>query len=86
MIKSGKKGLQLSHDMIIYPGAPLPPPKPSAPNPDYQQCPYCGRRFQDSAAERHIPFCKEQASRRPRNLRNDGQDKLNKRMQVIYCR
>ena len=61
----------------------MPPPKPSAPNPDYQQCPYCERRFQVSAAERHIPFCKEQASRKARKVTNpDGQDKLSKRMQV----
>lgn len=67
---------------LLKSGAPLPPPKPSAPNPDYQQCPYCERRFQDSAAERHIPFCKEQASRKGRKVANpDGQDKLNKRMQ-----
>uniref|UniRef100_A0A8C3RNV3 C2HC/C3H-type domain-containing protein n=1 Tax=Chelydra serpentina TaxID=8475 RepID=A0A8C3RNV3_CHESE len=30
----------------------------------YIQCPYCLRRFNEAAAERHISFCKEQASRR----------------------
>ncbi|CAH1169820.1 unnamed protein product [Phaedon cochleariae] len=34
----------------------LPPPPPSS-NPDYVQCPHCGRRFNESAAERHIPKC-----------------------------
>lgn len=32
----------------------LPPPPPSS-NPDYVQCPHCGRRFNEAAAERHIP-------------------------------
>lgn len=35
----------------------LPPPPPSE-NPDYVPCPHCGRKFNDAAAERHIPRCK----------------------------
>lgn len=31
---------------------------------DYIQCPYCMRRFNETAASRHINFCKDQASRR----------------------
>uniref|UniRef100_A0A4X2K1I0 C2HC/C3H-type domain-containing protein n=1 Tax=Vombatus ursinus TaxID=29139 RepID=A0A4X2K1I0_VOMUR len=31
---------------------------------DYIQCPYCMRRFNETAAARHINFCKDQASRR----------------------
>lgn len=34
----------------------LPPPPPSE-NPDFVQCPHCGRRFNEAAAERHIPKC-----------------------------
>ncbi|CAK1583343.1 unnamed protein product [Parnassius mnemosyne] len=34
----------------------LPPPPPSE-NPDYVQCPHCNRRFNQAAAERHIPKC-----------------------------
>lgn len=34
----------------------LPPPPPSE-NPDYVQCPHCQRRFNEGAAERHIPKC-----------------------------
>ncbi|XP_045776758.1 zinc finger C2HC domain-containing protein 1C isoform X2 [Maniola jurtina] len=34
----------------------LPPPPPSE-NRDYVQCPHCKRRFNQSAAERHIPKC-----------------------------
>lgn len=34
----------------------LPPPPPSE-NPDYVQCPHCQRRFNESAAQRHIPKC-----------------------------
>nr|XP_033789219.1 zinc finger C2HC domain-containing protein 1A isoform X2 [Geotrypetes seraphini] len=43
-------------------GEILPPPPPSY-DPDYIQCPYCQRRFNENAAERHINFCKEQAAR-----------------------
>ncbi|XP_063089495.1 zinc finger C2HC domain-containing protein 1B [Cavia porcellus] len=45
-------------------GRPLPPPPPASVNPDYIQCPYCMRRFNETAAGRHINFCKDQSSRR----------------------
>ncbi|ESO86026.1 hypothetical protein LOTGIDRAFT_167531 [Lottia gigantea] len=45
-------------------GKPLPPPPPASINPDYIQCPYCERRFNSKAAERHIGFCKEQHARK----------------------
>ncbi|XP_022104535.1 zinc finger C2HC domain-containing protein 1A-like isoform X2 [Acanthaster planci] len=45
-------------------GAPLPPPpSQSKVNPDYVQCPTCQRNFNESAAERHIPWCKEKNKR-----------------------
>ncbi|XP_043916200.1 zinc finger C2HC domain-containing protein 1B isoform X2 [Protopterus annectens] len=51
----------------IKEGRPLPPPPPPTINPDYIQCPYCLRRFNEAAAERHINFCKDQAARRAVN-------------------
>ncbi|XP_021353479.1 zinc finger C2HC domain-containing protein 1C-like [Mizuhopecten yessoensis] len=36
----------------------LPPPPP-AENADYVQCPHCNRRYNESAAERHIPKCRD---------------------------
>ncbi|XP_010624919.1 zinc finger C2HC domain-containing protein 1B isoform X3 [Fukomys damarensis] len=45
-------------------GRPLPPPPPPSVSPDYIQCPYCMRRFNETAAGRHINFCKDQSSRR----------------------
>lgn len=36
--------------------ADLPPPPPSL-NPDYVQCPHCGRNYAPPVAERHIPKC-----------------------------
>ncbi|CAM4773699.1 unnamed protein product [Rotaria magnacalcarata] len=36
--------------------ADLPPP-PASVNPDYVQCPHCGRNFAPMVAERHIPKC-----------------------------
>ncbi|KAM7538068.1 hypothetical protein Aperf_G00000071666 [Anoplocephala perfoliata] len=41
---------------------PLPPPS-SINDPDLIQCSYCNRRFNENAAERHIPFCKEKSER-----------------------
>lgn len=31
---------------------------------DYIRCPYCMRRFNETAANQHINFCKDQSSRR----------------------
>ncbi|XP_075410338.1 zinc finger C2HC domain-containing protein 1B [Tenrec ecaudatus] len=50
--------------LAIKEGRPLPPPPPPSINPDYIQCPYCMRRFNETAAQRHINFCKDQSSRR----------------------
>uniref|UniRef100_A0A7E4ZSQ0 Zinc finger C2HC domain-containing protein 1A n=1 Tax=Panagrellus redivivus TaxID=6233 RepID=A0A7E4ZSQ0_PANRE len=50
-------------EIALKTGAPLPPPPKSSYNPDYVQCDYCGRRFNSNAAERHIPFCREQQAR-----------------------
>lgn len=36
--------------------ADLPPP-PVSVNPDYVQCPHCGRNYAPNVAERHIPKC-----------------------------
>lgn len=36
--------------------ADLPPP-PASVNPDYIQCPHCGRNYAPNVAERHIPKC-----------------------------
>ena len=63
-------------------GGPLPEYTPSAPNPDYIQCPHCERRFQQETAERHIPFCKEKSQRMQTKANAMGKDKLNKRTQV----
>jgi hypothetical protein len=38
-------------------GADLPPPPVSAPDPSLVPCPHCGRSFNETAAERHIPKC-----------------------------
>uniref|UniRef100_A0A1A9ZN53 C2HC/C3H-type domain-containing protein n=1 Tax=Glossina pallidipes TaxID=7398 RepID=A0A1A9ZN53_GLOPL len=43
----------------------LPPPPPSE-NPDYIQCPHCSRRFNEAAAERHIPKCATMIHNKPR--------------------
>ncbi|XP_004397089.1 PREDICTED: zinc finger C2HC domain-containing protein 1B isoform X2 [Odobenus rosmarus divergens] len=49
--------------LAIKEGRPLPPPPPPSISPDYIQCPYCLRRFNETAANRHINFCKDQSSR-----------------------
>lgn len=43
----------------------LPPPPPSE-NPDYVQCPHCSRRFNETAAARHIPKCKDMQHNKPK--------------------
>ncbi|XP_075776600.1 zinc finger C2HC domain-containing protein 1A isoform X4 [Pelodiscus sinensis] len=50
-------------DQTLKEGGKLPPPPPPSYDPDYIQCPYCQRRFNENAADRHISFCKEQAAR-----------------------
>jgi hypothetical protein len=39
-------------------GGPLPDYVPSAPDPSLIPCQHCGRSFNQKAAERHIPQCK----------------------------
>ncbi|PSN47028.1 hypothetical protein C0J52_09812 [Blattella germanica] len=43
----------------------LPPPPPSDYS-DYVQCPHCGRRFNQQAAERHIPKCASYEFNKPK--------------------
>merc|ERR1719189_2319894 len=43
----------------------FPPPPPSDTS-DYIQCPHCGRRFSEGAADRHIPKCKDIKSNKKR--------------------
>ena len=72
--------------MCLCSGKRVPPPRPSQSNPDYVQCPYCARRFEEYAAERHVPFCKERHSRIERRPQeNKAMEKLNKRIQVCVC-
>ena len=40
-------------------GGDAGPPPPPTVNPDYVQCPHCERRFNEAAAERHIPKCQD---------------------------
>lgn len=54
--------------------ADLLPPPPVATNPDYIQCPYCQRRFNQTAGERHIKSCKNTMNKPkpPPNLRGNS--------------
>jgi hypothetical protein len=49
-------------------GTPLPPMAASAPDPSLIPCPHCGRRFNEKAADRHIPQC-QQIKARPTALK-----------------
>ncbi|XP_066534736.1 zinc finger C2HC domain-containing protein 1A isoform X1 [Hoplias malabaricus] len=62
-------------NQVIKDGGPLPPPPPPSYDPDYIQCPFCQRRFSENAADRHIKFCKEQASRISNKGKFPGNDK-----------
>ncbi|CAF4067093.1 unnamed protein product, partial [Adineta steineri] len=48
----------------------LPPPPPSY-NPDYVQCPHCGRNYAPGVAERHIPKCVN-IQNKPRPIQNSN--------------
>ena len=37
----------------------MPAHTPSAPDPSLVQCPHCSRRFNETAAARHIPKCQD---------------------------
>ena len=53
-------------DAVIKAGGDLrdlPPPPPSEIDPSLVQCPHCSRRFNDKAAERHIPHCAKTINR-----------------------
>jgi hypothetical protein len=53
-------------------GLPLPPPPPSShEHDDRTACPHCGRRFNQQAAERHIPKCNS-ISAKPKMLTRGG--------------
>uniref|UniRef100_A0A8C0H982 Zinc finger C2HC domain-containing protein 1A n=1 Tax=Chelonoidis abingdonii TaxID=106734 RepID=A0A8C0H982_CHEAB len=73
-------------DQTLKEGGKLPPPPPPSYDPDYIQCPYCQRRFNENAADRHINFCKEQAARisNKGKLAADAKGKLPARTQVNY--
>lgn len=62
-IDAMRSAREVSH--ALKTGAPLPPPISQKPkvNPDYVQCPSCSRHFNENAAERHIPWCKEKSKR-----------------------
>uniref|UniRef100_A0A8C2IU25 Zinc finger C2HC domain-containing protein 1A n=1 Tax=Cyprinus carpio TaxID=7962 RepID=A0A8C2IU25_CYPCA len=69
-------------NQFLKDGGPLPPPPPPSYDPgkkkkktNYIQCPYCQQRFSENAADRHIKFCKEQASRISNKAKFPGSDK-----------
>lgn len=55
---------------------------PPASSVDYVQCPYCQRRFNENAADRHIKFCQEQAARMPNKSKASDVKKPAARAQV----
>ncbi|KAK7118392.1 hypothetical protein R3I94_022031 [Phoxinus phoxinus] len=71
-------------DQVIKDGGPLPPPPPPSYDPDYIQCPYCQRRFSENAADRHIKFCKEQASRISNKSKVPGIEKAKPPARIPY--
>ena len=85
-----KSNWKLKHDDFIKSirsarGGPITSPKQSTAyvNPDYVQCEFCSRRFNESAAERHIPFCREQQIRMKQKASTemDASGRMNKRNQ-----
>jgi hypothetical protein len=50
------------------------------PNPDYVSCPHCNRRFNENAAERHIPYCKDTKQKTNQSPRKQNDEALKKRI------
>ncbi|XP_052398371.1 zinc finger C2HC domain-containing protein 1A-like [Carassius gibelio] len=73
-------------NQVMKDGGPLPPPPPPSYDPDYIQCPFCQRRFIENAADRHIKFCKEQASRISNKAKFPGSDKAKPPTRTQYKR
>lgn len=65
LIKAIKQAREVT--VAMKTGAPLPAFQPSAIPSDYVQCNFCGRSFNQSAAQRHIPFCEQQHKRQKMN-------------------
>ena len=53
-------------------GKPLPPPTYSGPDLSLVPCPHCERRFNEKAAERHIPQCKNIIAKPSRLSKGSG--------------
>jgi len=51
-----RAGLKAARDPNAAPAAPVE-------NPDYVQCPHCSRKFNEGAAERHMPRCAESSAK-----------------------
>lgn len=54
-------------------------------NTDYVQCPYCARRFNEKAAERHINFCKTQQQRIPNKPKVDPRAAAKQNVRTQVC-
>jgi len=54
-------------------------PAPAIENPDFVKCQHCSRSFNESAAERHIPRCKEAAMKKQGSAPKKGRVKYDPR-------
>ncbi|XP_069792207.1 LOW QUALITY PROTEIN: zinc finger C2HC domain-containing protein 1A-like [Narcine bancroftii] len=63
-------------------GLPLPLPPPPATTPDYIECPYCNRRFNETAVERHINFCRTNVNRKMTARQNPQPEALPSKLKV----
>ncbi|KAL2728791.1 hypothetical protein V1478_006423 [Vespula squamosa] len=61
----------------------LPPP-PVSDTSDYIQCPHCGRKFNQAAAERHIPKCEHMLHNKPSSRAPPPRPRL-ATIHLLYC-
>jgi len=59
----------------------IPPAPSSVADNDLVPCPHCGRTFNEKAAERHIPRCKDTKAKPTRLVRGSGNNAMRGRMQ-----
>ena len=68
-VKAGRQVQQAMADGVAL--ADLPPPPSNDEMDDRIACPHCGRKFNEKAAERHIPKCNSIQAKSKMLLRGD---------------
>ena len=72
MLKQGRRDKALLRQGVRASELPPPDYPQQEQHDDRVECPHCGRKFSQAAAERHVPHCKNMKARPTRLLRGGG--------------